>query len=190
MGARLAIPEILELFKEYEIHVTWAAVGIMLQDSKEQIENNKPKHMPKYSNPKCSAYNHLEEIGNSEYDDKFHYGQSLIELIKEYDNQEIGTHTYSHYYCLEKGADIKSFEDDITKARNLMRNKYNIDVASIVFPRNQYSDEHINAVKRLGIDCFRGNPRNGYDYKKYKVLRFLQRVFRYIDNYIPNETDR
>jgi hypothetical protein len=52
--------------------------------------------------------------------------------------QEIGTHTFSHYYCLEPGQQPEQFEDDLKAAIAVSKAK-GIDTKSIVFPRNQYS---------------------------------------------------
>ena len=41
------------------------------------------------------------------------FAPDLIRRIKETPGQEIGTHTYSHYYCLEPGQGIESFNADL-----------------------------------------------------------------------------
>ena len=55
----------------------------------------------------------LGTIGENEERDPFHYGQSLLEKISRYEGQEISTHTFSHYYCLEDGQTAEQFEADL-----------------------------------------------------------------------------
>ena len=38
LGARKAIPEILALFKKYNINATWAIVGLLFNESKNDFE--------------------------------------------------------------------------------------------------------------------------------------------------------
>ena len=59
--------------------------------------------------------------------------QELIDLIKNTRGQEIATHTFSHYYCLEEGQDIQSFESDLKKALEIAKNNGCL-IKSIVFP--------------------------------------------------------
>jgi hypothetical protein len=120
----------------------------------------------------------MNSIGESEMDDIYHYSSSLIQLLQQHPKQEIASHTFSHYYCLE-GASLQSFEEDMKAAKEIASN-YNIHLKSIVFPRNQYSDTHIEICKQLGFIAFRGNetssiyqPRKNEDQnKKIKGLRF------------------
>lgn len=185
LGGRVAIPHILEVFEKYDIHATWATVGIMLNQSKQELIDNIPTNRPQYDNIMCSAYSHLDEVGNSEIQDKYHYANELLLQILKTKNQEVGSHTYSHYYCLEKGADRESFQDDISKSINILGEKYGIKVQSIVFPRNQFLKENINYIKEKGIICYRGNPKRGYKNYDNFLKKFFQKIIRFADAYIP-----
>lgn len=184
-GARCAIPQILALFEEYNIHATWATLGIMLNSSKEDIINSIPRNIPKYLNMNCSAYAHLDEVGDSEDSDKVHFAGELVKRIMDCSNQEIGSHSYSHYYCLEAGADIESFSIDLQRAIQIIEEKYHIPVTSFVFPRNQYSQEYLEVLRNNHIKCYRGNPQNGFDETKKGMRSMVQRVIRLLDSYIP-----
>lgn len=185
LEAREAIPKILKLFEKYRIHATWASVGIMLEESKEEIFHHIPKKTPQYRNSLCSAYHHLDGIGENERQDLYHYGGSLLKLIKNTPNQEIGTHTYAHYYCLEDGACLDSFVCDIENAKSILKERYEVESKSLVFPRNQYTEKFVKCAAERGIQCYRGNPDFGYDSRKSRILNFLQRVLRYMDSYVP-----
>lgn len=145
LGARKAIPAILKLFSEFETAATWATVGFLFCENKEELLDILPKEVfrPKYHNSSLSNYNYIDELGNNEIDDPYYYGLSLIKNISETPKQEIATHTLSHYYCLEAGQDIASFEIDLANAIKIAnRKKY--EIKSIVFPRNQYDQQNID----------------------------------------------
>lgn len=156
-GVRQVIPALLELFERYDIAATFATVGFLFARSKEEMLAYIPDERPVYSQPKYSPYenNYLSQIGNSEADDIYHFGASLMEQIRQSPKQELATHTFSHYYCLE-GATLSSFEADLIAAKRLA-GTYGIELKSIVFPRNQYSEAHLAVCRHQGILAYRGN---------------------------------
>ena len=104
----------------------------------------------------------------------YHFAPALIEQIKKTPGQEIGTHTFSHFYTLEKNTTIGQFKNDLRSAIAIAKEK-GIEIKSIVFPRNQYSDEHINACLEEGIKVYRGNELSG----AYKpISRENENIFR------------
>src|SRR5947209_6034384 len=113
LGARDAIPAILRLFEKYGIHATWATVGMLFCENKQQLMESTPTLRPEYRSPSLSPYNDLESVGEDEASDPFHYAPSLIRMIAGAAGQEIGTHTFAHFYCLEQGATIAAFEADL-----------------------------------------------------------------------------
>lgn len=182
LGVRKAVPEMLKLFSEFDIAVTWATVGFLFAKSKDELKDYTPKVLPDYENRKLSPYD--EEIGLSEADDLFHYAPSLIERIKETPRQEISTHTFSHYYCLEKGQTCETFAADLQSAIGLAAEN-GIKISSIVFPRNHHNEEYDDILLQNGIDCFRGNQPEwmyqlGDDGKSSK----LQRLGRFADTHL------
>lgn len=178
-GVRKVIPALLDLFDKYDVHATFATVGFLFAKNKEELLHYCPDLLPKYDQKKYSPYEngYPESVGESEKDDNYHYASSLIRLIQQHPKQEIASHTFSHYYCLE-GASLQSFEEDM-RAAKAIASSYNVDLKSIVFPRNQYSNAHIEICKQLGFIAFRGNetssiyqPRKNEDQnKKIKALR-------------------
>ena len=100
----LVVNRLLDLFEKRGIHGTWATVGMLFCQRKEELFSYvKPENRPIYKNPRCSNYVVAEEAGENEKDDPYHYAPSLIRKIKSTPFQEIATHTFSHYYCLEPG---------------------------------------------------------------------------------------
>ena len=100
LGAREAVPAMLELFEAFGIHATWAIVGFLFFEGKRELLDALPSRRPAYVDPALSPYAGLAAIGASERDDPFHFAPSLIRQIAHTPDQEIGTHTLSHYYCL------------------------------------------------------------------------------------------
>lgn len=85
---------------------------------------NSPSKKPTYSNLKLNPY----AYGNTHRNlglDRFFFAPNLIKEIQNTQGQEIGTHTYSHYYCLETGQNKEQFADDLDTAIKLA-NKFTI----------------------------------------------------------------
>jgi peptidoglycan/xylan/chitin deacetylase (PgdA/CDA1 family) len=157
LRARVAIPRLLDLFAKYDLHATWATVGLLFCENKEELLCTLPTKKPAYANRAFSPYEHLETIGRDEDDDPLHYAPSLIRRIASYPHQEIGTHTFSHYYCLERGQGIEAFSDDLRAAQHIAA-RHGYHPTSLVFPRNQVNPRYLAAAAALGITTYRGNP--------------------------------
>lgn len=54
MGVRLVVPKLLDSFEKYNIHATWATVGFLFFQNKEDLSHNFPSHLPMYLNEKLS----------------------------------------------------------------------------------------------------------------------------------------
>ena len=179
---RLVIPEILQLFRKYEMHATWATVGFLFAINKVELLEHVPLCQPDYKNPTLSPYGaYLDSIGNSEVDDLYHYGASLVEQIMETPFQEIGCHTFSHYYCLEGGQTLEAFACDLKSAHSIAE-RQGLQMRSLVFPRNQVSPDHLAVAREQGFVCYRGNPVSGL-YNTNKGV-YLVRALRFLDSYL------
>jgi peptidoglycan/xylan/chitin deacetylase (PgdA/CDA1 family) len=157
LGARQAIPRILDLFEEFEIAATWATVGLLFAETRQEREKYSPNVRPIYEDSRLDPYS--EPTGQSEGDDPLHYALSLVEEIRSRARQEIATHTFSHYYCLEPGETRDAFAADLRSAVGIAR-AHGINVRSIVFPRNQFRPEYEELLGDAGIVCYRGNETN------------------------------
>lgn len=184
-GVRQVIPALIKLFEQYGISATFATVGFLFAKNKEELFAFQPKNKPQYSFNKYSPYenNYLSAIGQAEADDIYHYAQSLIQIINASSQQEIASHTFSHYYCLEN-ASLISFEEDLLTAKRIASN-YEIELKSIVFPRNQYTRQHIDICQKLGFISYRGNPSSKiYNPRKNEEHSKAIRAARLADAYL------
>ena len=157
-GAREAVPRILDLFVEYGIRATWAVVGMLMCESRDEIEAEVPEFLrPAYESERLSSYRLLPGIGDGEREDPLHFAPSLVRLIRDAPGQEIASHTFSHFYSLEPGAAGEALEADIAAAARAAERR-GVRLRSVVFPRNQYSERGLLICRRFGIEAFRGNP--------------------------------
>jgi peptidoglycan/xylan/chitin deacetylase (PgdA/CDA1 family) len=184
LGVRRVVPALLELFQEFGVHATWATVGFLFFESREDLLSSIPAVRPQYHRKVLSPYEHLQTIGANEQEDPFHFAPSLIRQIRKYPGQEIGTHTFSHYYCLESGQDAGSFEADLRSAVQAA-GKYSIKLQSLVFPRNQMNEDYKGICQKLGITSFRGNESNWLNApRKRERETKLRQVLRRLDTYL------
>ena len=181
---RELIPPTLQLFKEYGIAATWATVGMLFARNKAELQQLLPEHRPQYRNFQLDPYRLLTEVGENEDEDPYHYAPSLIEQVADTPRQEIGSHTFSHYYCLEPGQDSEAFADDLGCAQRAA-NGYG-PATSLVFPRNQYRTDYFPALRRHGFRAYRGNPDNWFwQSRSGEDTTLYQRAVRLTDNYLP-----
>jgi len=188
LGAREAIPRLLGLFERYGISATWATVGFLFAASAEERREFEPSIRPRYYNPALDAYQ--EPVGKSEQEDPLHFAPSLIEEIGRVPNQEIATHTFSHYYCLETGQTLETFEADLKSAMAIAAHR-GIHLRSIVFPRNQVNPDYARALLDAGITCYRG-PELGWMHRAVsrREATLALRVARAADAYMNISGDR
>ena len=186
LGTRPAIQGILEMFNKYEIHATWATVGMLFCKNKKELMHYADKvDKPSYTEKKLCNFLLAKNIGNDFSDDPYHYAPDVIELIATYPNQEISTHTFSHYYCLEEGQNINNFESDLKAAISIAA-EIGINFQSIIFPRNQYSEPYLQVCKQYGINAFRGNQQSGLyaPMAKEAYKSKWRRIGRLLDAYV------
>lgn len=183
IGAREAIPRMLELFNEFDIHATWATVGMLCFENKNELISSLPALHPGYINSNFSPYTKLDAVGENEEQDPYHFGPSLLKTILKYPNQELGTHTFSHFYCLEEGQTIEEFELDL-KSSLKIGTLNGRRIQSLVFPRNQINEDYLQICKKYGISNFRGNEKNWiYEASRFHDDPLLKKVLRVLDGY-------
>lgn len=159
LNTRQVIPEMLKLFEHHEVHATWATVGMLFHPNRTSMEQFSPSLRPQYANKHLSAYEYIaaQGIGSDELDDPFHYASSLIRRICDTPFQELGSHTFAHYYCNEAGQTPEQFRADLRAAKK-SADLFNISLRSLVFPRNQFNDEVLRICFEEGIVAVRTNP--------------------------------
>lgn len=163
LNTRDVIPKMLKLFEHYEVHVTWATVGMLFHNNKEQLEMNFPVSKPSYIDKRLSAYHFIGQhgIGSSEMADPLHYADSLIRLIIDTPHQELASHSFAHYYCNEDGQTLEQFRADLRAAQRAAA-RYNRPLKSLVFPRNQFNEQYLRVCYEEGFKSVRDNPKDWF----------------------------
>jgi peptidoglycan/xylan/chitin deacetylase (PgdA/CDA1 family) len=183
LGVRRAVPAMLAVFTEYGIHATWAAVGFLFFSRRSDLLRALPVERPQYVDPRLSPYGEMNGVGEEEDTDPFHFGRKLLEHIRSTPHQEIGTHTFSHYYCLEPKQSLAAFRADLAAAVKAAAD-FGVVLKSIVFPRNQYDDDHLRICSEFGLKTFRGNPQSWpYRPRTESEQTYAVRVARLLDSY-------
>jgi peptidoglycan/xylan/chitin deacetylase (PgdA/CDA1 family) len=183
LGAREAIPRMLEIFEKNGVRATWATVGFLFCETKEELIASLPELRPAYRDQRLSNYTYLDEVGEDERRDPYYFGASLVSRIRQTPGQEIGTHTLSHFYCLEDGQADDAFRADLSAAIKIAQ-RHRITLKSIVFPRNQFSDASLSICREQGLTHFRGNP-DGWAYRAVRTDEQTKprRALRLLDAY-------
>lgn len=156
LGVREAVPRMLDCFERHGVAATWATVGFLFARDRDELADFAPVVRPQYANTQLAPWK--EPVGHDERDDPLHYAPSLIDRISQCPRQEIATHTYSHYYCLEAGQTVDAFDADLQSAVAIAARRGH-SIRSIVFPRNQHNPAYADALLRNGITSYRGNPQ-------------------------------
>jgi len=178
-GAKQIIPKIIELFNQYDVKATFAIVGFLFCNSKEDIHRYAPLKKPNYKDKNLSPYEKGYMDNLSVNDSDLHFAGDIIKYLKNQSNIEIGTHTFSHYYCMVEGQTVDEFEDDLMSAITIAKDN-NIELSSIVFPRNEVNAEYLKICANHHIYNYRGNPK-----KYFTNDSFLNRLMRICDTYFP-----
>ena len=64
-GVRKALPGILALFEQYDIHATWATVGLLFAESKAEMAHYLRGIPVKYDNMRYAAHSQLAKVGET-----------------------------------------------------------------------------------------------------------------------------
>ena len=159
-NTRQAIPKTLDLFVRNGVQATWAIVGMLYNKNFAEWNANIPEVLPDYENNRVSSYEWGKQNVRDKNADLF-FAPGIIDLIQSSPGMEIGTHTYSHYYCQEPGQSVEQFTADLKKAKEMAISK-GIEIESLVFPRNQFNKEYMNVCSLMGIKSVRTNPDQWY----------------------------
>lgn len=181
-GVWEAVPELLSLFRKYDIQATWATVGMLMCKNYRQWKAIRPALPPTYKARGLSNYLLGPMVSDNP---RFFFARPLVEAILATPGQEIGTHTYSHFYCAENGVLPEQFASDLQCAKEIASD-LKLTYSSIVFPRNQIAENFLPELVRAGIYVYRGNPehqlyRNGH----IPPGGAIGRSVRMIDSWLP-----
>jgi peptidoglycan/xylan/chitin deacetylase (PgdA/CDA1 family) len=186
VGAREVVPRMLEAFVERDVQVTWATVGALLCEDRDELLELAGTIAPSYADGGLSHAAVLAGLGQDERADPFHFAPSLVGQIAAAPGQELATHTFLHYYCLAPGQTEAQFRQDLRAARTIAERRGYDPPRAIVFPRNQVNDAYIDVCAEQGLTTFRGTPRHGF-YTARDTAREtpVRRAGRLLDAYLP-----
>ncbi|MFK7900087.1 MAG: polysaccharide deacetylase family protein [Cyclobacteriaceae bacterium] len=177
-----AIERLLATFVDYSIHATFATVGFLMGNKDTDISKHFSDLLPSYTNKNLSPYQKLTK--HSADTEDTYFALPLIKKIATTSGMEIASHTFSHYYTLEEGQQASEFQADLISAISIA-NEHQIDLQSIVFPRNQYNDTYLAVCKKLGIAIYRGNEKSWiYKPEAWSKETLFKKGIRLIDSYI------
>ena len=182
---RAVIPKVLELFELRGISATWAVVGALLCESKEELLARMPPP-PKFHSQRFGIAPFMHEIGENEASSPMHFAPTLVRQILSTTGQELGTHTFTHLYTLETGVIMDDIRSDLLAVRTIA-DDWNIKFDSIVFPRNQYNSEILRECEVQGFKTFRGGSAH-WAYRandSAKSGNLLRRGTRLADAFVP-----
>jgi peptidoglycan/xylan/chitin deacetylase (PgdA/CDA1 family) len=158
-NTRNVIPKMLDLFGKNEISVTWATVGMLFAENEAEWKHYSPEFLPSYRDKKLSAYEWTKTYGIRP---EVHFAPELIRQILQTPFQELGSHSYAHYYTLMRGQSPEQFRQDLKATQKIAKDKFGIKMKSLVFPRNHVNELYLPICLQEGYEYVRGNPKNWF----------------------------
>lgn len=177
-----AVPRLLEEFASRSIHATWATVGAVFARNRDDWEKYAPSFNAGHKGVAIEEGGrfHTEDVGGR----SIYFAPDLIRLIQKTPGQEIGSHTFSHYFCDDAEKDISDFSTDLQASVNIAA-RDGLELRSFVFPRNQVVSRYLSALPVAGILAYRGNPAGAlYHLPTGMFGRGVVRGLRLLDSFI------
>jgi peptidoglycan/xylan/chitin deacetylase (PgdA/CDA1 family) len=183
-GTPQAIRRMLDVFEQREIHATWACVGLLFARDAEEARRFAPRVRPSYRARELSPFDALDRH-EIDRDPQCYFASDVIATIAKRPHQEIGTHTFSHYYCNEVGQTAEQFDADLAAAVAIAEQS-GVQLRSLVFPRNQSNPDYLPILARRGITSYRGLTANwAFEHSDSQMGTIVRRAARLADNYAP-----
>lgn len=176
-NTRKIIPMMLEKFAENGIQVTWATVGMLFAENQEEWREYTPEYLPSYRDKKFSAYEWAKQNGIRP---EVHFAPELIRLIRDTPGQELGSHTFAHYYTLMRGQSPEQFRQDLRATQRIAFDKFGVSLQSLVFPRNHINELYHRICFEEGYLFIRGNPKNWF-WQETQHENLAKKLFRSAD---------
>ena len=181
-GNATSFPYLLDLFAKADVHATWATVGFLFFDEKDELLAHLPPLRPGYRDRNLSPYDHVMRIGPNEQKDPFHYARSLICRILQFPARRSAP-TPSRIIVSRKAKSSTSSAPTFVLPMRAAE-RLGIDLKSLVFPRNQWRPDYLPACAEAGVRVVRG-PRQAWMYRpKSGTDNAVKRAFRLADTYV------
>ncbi len=175
------VPRTLKLFEKYGIHATWATVAGIMMDNENELTAYLPKELPLQTREIIERF-HFKDVNNT-IPHYMLFGNELVKMIKNTDGQEIGTHTFTHYYCNKEDSSSTNLNYELETASRIMREKGYGVCKTVVFPRNQVKSNFVSNMPK-NIKNYRG-VKQSYVNKLKSKKNALGNIVWYADHYIP-----
>lgn len=179
-GAKSALLKIVKICNNYGVHLTIASVGMLMLKDKDEFVQMKPYHVPTYGQMELSPYKegYVQNINNA----SLYFVPEIFKQLEGLNGIEIGSHTYSHFFCWEKGQTIEQFSEDL-RQNIKVASRFNCILSSLVFPRNQVSPEYLKIAKANGFTAYRGNAKSFFNEPKSALSMYVMKLLRFFDSY-------
>lgn len=159
--SRSMVLTLAELFAQREVRATWATVGLLFATTAAEARALSPSSRPAYRDALLDPYQ--EPIGPTEDEDPIHLAGTLVDRLALVPGQELASHTFSHYYCLEPGASPDAFGADLEAAQAAAARR-SLRLRSLVLPRNQWDPRLASVLVETGFETYRG-PQPGWAHR-------------------------
>lgn len=167
------VSKLLALFTKYDIHCTWAVVGALACKDKDEVLALLKKDV-RYDVWNLSIKEYVRAIDRPEV----YFFPKLIAQVRDTAGQEIGSHTFIHFYANEKGATVDMLRQEMELSRKVMDGLW-IKARTLIMPRNQVEGLDNEVLKDTGFTVVRG--RAGGPLKPVMV----KKVLNFADAYFP-----
>lgn len=184
LGSYASLDQTIKLFNDYGIKATIATVGLMALNDINDYYKFKPKSVPTYNKRNLSPYDFIDHLDTNRFNDKYYFCPINIRNLTKNSLVELASHTFSHYYCNEKGSNISTFILDVVSGNLALKEISGKNITSLVLPRNQINNDFIKSLGNTGIKVVRGKDFQWYNVFEDNNLKFLTRIFRLLDSYI------
>ena len=169
----VVIPRLRSLFDKYGIHCTWAVVGAMLCRDKEEVLSLLDKDVV-YKSWGISIMDYIKGIK----DNSLYFFPDLIDTVKNTSNQEIGSHTFTHFYANEAGVSVEMLQQEMELSRKVL-SELGVEAKTLIMPRNQVEGLDEEVLNKTGFTIVRGR---GNGPLKPKIVK---KVVQFADAYLP-----
>ncbi len=175
---RDTIERLLALMDRYEIRATWAFVGRLLIDPRDDAQTSLYPE-----NPQPANVHHTDSrFSEAEYLDRW-YAPEILEMVKSArSDHEIGSHTFSHLVFNELGYSDDQFEQDLAAAQKHAE-ALGVSLKSLIFPKNRVAN--VATAARHGFTSFRSVPES----RTAKLPSVPRRLLQRLDAYLPVPPD-
>lgn len=186
LNVPLVVEKLLILFEQFNINTSWAFVGALLIEDKNQLDTiiNNCDYLT-YEDNALNPKNYFTKQG---YDKKLFCAVDEIITISKIPRHELISHSFFHTYFNENGLKNDALKKDCELFDSFAGKAISLHNKGMIFPRNQVP-EHQEPVNNY--DYYRSNLDNYFD-KGYSEseLGFFIKLARFSDCFIPLRKNR